>query len=106
MAYKGGIKVKSRHPILKGVLGTVLSLVCVAIVTVVVWVSATSIIGQKKTDEVNLGIQDGTNVSAPADDEAENLESGNDNSSESEEDDLADNDPNREDDIPTPGLGR
>ena len=92
MAYKGGIKVKSRHPILKAVLITVLSLASVAIVTVVVWVSATSIIGQKKTDEVNLGIQDGTNVSAPADDEAENLET--------------DNDPNREDDIPTPGLGR
>ena len=106
MAYKGGIKVKSRHPILKAVLITVLSLASVAIVTVVCWISATSIIGQKKTDEVNFGIQNGTNVSAPADDEAENLESGNDNSSESEEDDLADNDPNREDDIPTPGIGR
>ena len=103
MAYKGGIKVKSRHPILKAGLITVLSLVCAAIVT---WISVTSIIGQKKTDEVNLGIQGGTNVSAPADDEAENLESGNDNSSESEEDDLANNDPNREDDLPTPGIGR
>ena len=30
MAYKGGIKVKSRHPILKAGLITVLSLVCAA----------------------------------------------------------------------------
>ena len=91
MAYKGGIKVKSRHPILKAVLVTVLSLATVAIVTVVCWISATSIIGQKKTDEVNLGIQEGTNVSAPADDEAGKLESGNDNSSESEEVDYRHN---------------
>lgn len=99
-----GIKGTSKHPILKAVGGTLLGLASLIVAGVVVLTCLDQFLFKRGNDEVDLGIQAGTGNEAISDPEADDLEQGagtgetgrgEGENANSEEEDLANNDPNR-----------